>query len=491
MMDASLILAATTGPPFTATPPSRAGGADTGFAEILAQSAQQAAAADGLNALATQGPVADAAAPVAAQDSKKEDDAIACDAPPTNTAPVADLAALIAMVIGERLPAMLPDALPVSNVNMTPAPPAMLPASPGSQSGAMPAISGLPPATLPAGGDLPDGNAVIDPKMPRGEAVPAAPLMTAAPGSSVAQAVGAGSLPVAGLPAQIGNSPEGAAELVATREAMTAAPLNVESDSESDALRRQFASLARRDSAREASRDQGALPGAATYTPIPGTRVVSPAEFAVRSTQAMSDEAGQSSPDQPEAPLSVDLVSGPAATAAGSINAAQGGSAQITTSALPPATLLVPTHVESPAWSKDFGEHVIRLAVEGQPAAEIHLNPPNLGPIRVAIEMQGQEATLQFSAEHVLTREALENALPRLREMFSAGNLTLASADVLSQSGAELFSGSSGQRFDSPPSPHLPPSTRKAARSMVIGEVAPEAAAPRSSGRRSRVDLFA
>jgi len=100
-----------------------------------------------------------------------------------------------------------------------------------------------------------------------------------------------------------------------------------------------------------------------------------------------------------------------------------------------PAALasLVPTHLESPSWSKDFGQHVIRLAVDGQQAAEIHLNPPDLGPIKVSIDMKGSETTLQFSAEHATTRDALEASLPRLREIFAAGGLTLAEANVDSQ----------------------------------------------------------
>jgi len=91
---------------------------------------------------------------------------------------------------------------------------------------------------------------------------------------------------------------------------------------------------------------------------------------------------------------------------------------------------LVPTHLDSPAWSKDFGQHVIRLAIAGQPTAEIHLNPPDLGPIKVLIDMRGAETTLQFSAEHATTRDALEASLPRLREIFAAGGINLAHADV-------------------------------------------------------------
>jgi flagellar hook-length control protein FliK len=150
------------------------------------------------------------------------------------------------------------------------------------------------------------------------------------------------------------------------------------------------------------------------------------------------------------------------------------------------AISLVPTHVESPAWSKDFGQHVIRLAVDGQPAAEIHLNPPNLGPIRVSIDIKGQEAMLQFVAEHPQTREALENALPRLREMFAAGSLTLAGAHVSSESLSQHAGGWQGQRFD-----HAPGATQSGRRLAVEDAMPASIAVSRTPADRSRIDLFA
>jgi flagellar hook-length control protein FliK len=95
---------------------------------------------------------------------------------------------------------------------------------------------------------------------------------------------------------------------------------------------------------------------------------------------------------------------------------------------------LIPAHVENSSWSKDFGEHVIRLAMKGEPSAEIHLNPPDWGPIRVSIEMNGTDASLRFLADHPHTREALEGALPRLREIFAANSLTVSDANVSDQS---------------------------------------------------------
>jgi flagellar hook-length control protein FliK len=42
-------------------------------------------------------------------------------------------------------------------------------------------------------------------------------------------------------------------------------------------------------------------------------------------------------------------------------------------------------------------------------------------------------ANITFTAQHAMTRDALEQALPRLREMFSGSGLALAGADVAGQ----------------------------------------------------------
>lgn len=159
-----------------------------------------------------------------------------------------------------------------------------------------------------------------------------------------------------------------------------------------------------------------------------------------------------------------------------------------------PATIsLVPTHTESPAWSKDFGQHLIRLAIEGQPAAEIHLNPPDWGPIHVSIDMSGEDASLRFAAEHMPTREALENALPRLRELFAANNLNIISAEINTESQLQFtpqqFADSQGQRF------HRPQNAQGEGRnlhSFVVDADAPATSARiGSTSALSRVDLFA
>jgi flagellar hook-length control protein FliK len=66
--------------------------------------------------------------------------------------------------------------------------------------------------------------------------------------------------------------------------------------------------------------------------------------------------------------------------------------------------------------------------------AELRLNPPELGPLEVSLNVNSDEVSVSFQAQHAATREAVENALPRLREMLAQNGLTLANADVSQQS---------------------------------------------------------
>jgi flagellar hook-length control protein FliK len=62
------------------------------------------------------------------------------------------------------------------------------------------------------------------------------------------------------------------------------------------------------------------------------------------------------------------------------------------------------------------------------------VTPGQLGPVEVKISMQKDAASVWFTAAQPETRAALEAALPRLRDLFSAQGLNLAQAGVSDQS---------------------------------------------------------
>ena len=62
--------------------------------------------------------------------------------------------------------------------------------------------------------------------------------------------------------------------------------------------------------------------------------------------------------------------------------------------------------------------------------AEIRLTPAELGPVRVQVNVEDGAANITFQAQHAMTREAIEQALPRLREMFAESGLSLGQTSV-------------------------------------------------------------
>lgn len=95
------------------------------------------------------------------------------------------------------------------------------------------------------------------------------------------------------------------------------------------------------------------------------------------------------------------------------------------------ATLGVP--VGDPAWGDALGDQLLVLAGKQVQRAEIRLHPAELGPVQIRITVEDDGATLAFAAQHAVTREAIEQALPRLRELFSDQGLSLLNTSVSEQ----------------------------------------------------------
>ncbi|MFN2349644.1 MAG: flagellar hook-length control protein FliK [Thioalkalivibrio sp.] len=118
------------------------------------------------------------------------------------------------------------------------------------------------------------------------------------------------------------------------------------------------------------------------------------------------------------------------------------------TAALPRMfNLDVPMH--QPGWDQALGERVKWMANQNVQVAEIRLNPPSLGPLEIRVHVEGDRTHVNFLAPQATTREAIDAALPRLREMFSEGGLSLGDVTVSHQDArhaqGQNGEGSSGQ----------------------------------------------
>lgn len=90
----------------------------------------------------------------------------------------------------------------------------------------------------------------------------------------------------------------------------------------------------------------------------------------------------------------------------------------------------VHTPVGAQGWSEEIGSRLTMMVEQGKHTASLRLSPEHLGPLEIQISMNDDQASVYFGAANADTRAALENALPKLREMFASQGLSLADAGV-------------------------------------------------------------
>ncbi|MCS3390726.1 flagellar hook-length control protein FliK [Burkholderia thailandensis] len=86
--------------------------------------------------------------------------------------------------------------------------------------------------------------------------------------------------------------------------------------------------------------------------------------------------------------------------------------------------------VGTPDWTEALSQKVVFLSNAHQQSAELTLNPPDLGPLQVVLRVAENHAHALFVSQHAQVRDAVEAALPKLREAMEAGGLGLGSASV-------------------------------------------------------------
>jgi flagellar hook-length control protein FliK len=87
--------------------------------------------------------------------------------------------------------------------------------------------------------------------------------------------------------------------------------------------------------------------------------------------------------------------------------------------------------VRSPAFAAELGDKVVWLASRQGQFAELSLNPPQMGALEVRLNLSGSgDASAQFFSPNPIVREAIDAALPRLREMLAQAGINLGEAEV-------------------------------------------------------------
>ncbi|HXZ07305.1 MAG TPA: flagellar hook-length control protein FliK, partial [Paraburkholderia sp.] len=142
------------------------------------------------------------------------------------------------------------------------------------------------------------------------------------------------------------------------------------------------------------------------------------------STSADSQAAQQSASDSATAAL---VASQAAAASAAATNVAQTGNPAAAAAA---AANTIAPQVGTSDWEDELGQKVVFLSNAHQQSAELTLNPKDLGPLQVVLQVADNHAHALFVSQHAQVREAVEAALPKLREAMESNGIGLGSASV-------------------------------------------------------------
>ncbi len=94
----------------------------------------------------------------------------------------------------------------------------------------------------------------------------------------------------------------------------------------------------------------------------------------------------------------------------------------------------IPVGVHQSGWDKAIGEHVISMAASKLQQAELSLNPPELGPLKIILSLNQDQANATFITAQPEVRQALEASMPKLRDMMNDAGMQLAGFNVQTQS---------------------------------------------------------
>jgi flagellar hook-length control protein FliK len=86
--------------------------------------------------------------------------------------------------------------------------------------------------------------------------------------------------------------------------------------------------------------------------------------------------------------------------------------------------------VHDARWPAAVASEVRWCAQAGIQSATLRVVPDNLGPVELQVDVKDNRVNVSFTAGQAETRHALEDSLPRLREMLAGSGLTLGQASV-------------------------------------------------------------
>ncbi|MDD2833995.1 MAG: flagellar hook-length control protein FliK, partial [Methylotenera sp.] len=85
-----------------------------------------------------------------------------------------------------------------------------------------------------------------------------------------------------------------------------------------------------------------------------------------------------------------------------------------------------------PGWDQAISQKVIYMLGASQQSATLTLNPPDLGPLKVVINVHNDQADATFISDNDEVRRALESGLSHLREKMNESGVQLGQTNISS-----------------------------------------------------------
>ena len=187
-----------------------------------------------------------------------------------------------------------------------------------------------------------------------------------------------------------------------------------------------------------ASLGAGKQPAGASAASGPGVGAKGATTGEISAALAKADEAVKAATDARDALAAMLPQPDPMAVQAGAVGAPSNALMDANQAAsqaqpTPPAQATLPMPPQAPTFAPALGHQIDVWMKGGVQHAEVQLSPQDLGPIRVKIEMQGDQTRVHMSADVQSTRDALQQAMPQLSEQLGQVGISLTGGGVSDQ----------------------------------------------------------
>lgn len=156
---------------------------------------------------------------------------------------------------------------------------------------------------------------------------------------------------------------------------------------------------------------------------------------------AMASAARHAAPDTGMIAGSTELAAAQIASLAAGHSASAGtlpanGSALLAGLGLQTTHSAIGAPLQSPQWASELGRQFVSITQGGHNmphTAELRLDPPELGPLRITINISDNVAHAVFVSPHAGVRQAVENAMSQLQQSLAQAGISLGQTSVSDQ----------------------------------------------------------